>query len=178
MPRPRQDGYVVSDSGKSKLRTYNISVGNRRTTIKLAPEIYGAIEKIAEIEQCSPKDVFEFIAQKKEDHPALATAVSVFVIDYFMQAATQEGHSKAGHGSLIAPTRMSAEDLVRIGQLLYGGQWKSELSRNLGVSRITVTRWAEGTHKVPKAICEDIHRLAADRHSAIEKVLTPPTGIE
>jgi predicted DNA-binding ribbon-helix-helix protein len=176
MPRPRKTGYVVTGDGENILPTYNISVGARRTTVKLAPETCVAIERISKIEKCEPKGLFEFIARTKEDGTALSTAIRVFTMQYFMDAATPEGHLKAGHGSLFNQSQMSASELVTIGQLLYGENWKTELARHLGVSRVTVTRWANGEHGVPEKHHADIHQLAWAKHKEMERLFVPASN--
>lgn len=168
---------MVTDDGENILPTYNIFVGTRRTTVKLAPETCIAIEKISEIEKCEPKDLFEFMARTQEAGTALSTAIRAFTMQYFMDAATPEGHLKAGHGSLFHKSEMSASELVTIGQLLYGKTWKTELARHLGVSRVTVTRWANGEHGVPEKHHAEIHQLAWAKHKEMEKLFVPGTNL-
>ena len=193
MPRPRKTGYVISESGKQLLPTYCISIGKRLTSIRLAPEIYKAIEKIAEVENCNTKKIFEFIARTRDNGVGLSNAIRVFAVQYFMAAATQEGHRKAGHGSLIETdlipklelgdrpeltlpgtnaTPRSSSDLADIGQLLYGNLWKTELARHLGVSRQTVIRWAGGTRQVPEYIAAELHQLVREKHKRLERKLS------
>src|ERR1039458_9837309 len=97
------------------------------------PRPTSPLKRLPRIEKCEPKDIFEFIAIKKEKATALSTAITVFTVQYFMDAATPEGHRKAGHGSLINQSQMSSSELVKIGQLLYGESWKTEVARHLGV---------------------------------------------
>lgn len=102
MPKSRRNGYVDSTDGRKSLPIFNISIGKKkRTTVRLAPEIYLAVKKISEIENCDLKEVFEFIFRTKENGISISTAIRVFVIKYFIDAATVEGHRNAGHGSLI-----------------------------------------------------------------------------
>jgi predicted DNA-binding ribbon-helix-helix protein/DNA-binding transcriptional regulator YiaG len=200
MARPRKKGHVVSDTGKTLLPSYNISIGKSRTSVRLAPEIYAAIQKIAAIEQCSIKKLFEFIASTQKHGNGISTAIKVFAVQYFMAAATKEGHRKAGHGSLIetgliprsalgdrpelavadaqAGAPRSPSELAEIGQLLYGSLWKSELAEHLGVSRQTVTRWAGGTHRVPESISADLHRLVRERYKQFEEKLFVKSAAE
>lgn len=163
--------YAGSPTGKKSLHNYNISVGSRRTTVRLSPQTYNAIENIAEIENCGPKEVFEFIASTKGKGAPLSTAIRDFVLRYFLDAATPEGHSAAGHGSLIKAPDMVPSEFANIGQLLCGKQWKAELAQRLGVSRHTVIRWADGTHPVPEAISERLCELAREKHKELDKFL-------
>ena len=50
--------YAVSDTGKKGLANYNISVGKRRTTVRLSPGTYKAIENIAAIGTLPPQRRF------------------------------------------------------------------------------------------------------------------------
>jgi predicted DNA-binding ribbon-helix-helix protein/DNA-binding XRE family transcriptional regulator len=190
MPGSRKRGYVVSGSGNKALHSYNISVGRKRTTVRLAPEIYKAIDKIAEVENCNIKKIFEFIARTRDNGVGLSNAIRVFAVQYFMAAATEEGHRKAGHGTLIQTdliprlelgdrpeltlpgtkaTPRSSSDLAEIGQLLYGNLWRTELARHLGVVRQTVVRWADGAHPVPEDITADIHQLLRGQYERMER---------
>ena len=101
MTGSRKREYGVSGSGTKALPIYNISIGKKRTTVRLAPEIHTAIEKIAELEKCDIKKVFEHIAGTSDPGIGISIAIRVFAIQYFMAAATEEGHRNAGHGSLI-----------------------------------------------------------------------------
>lgn len=169
--------YAVSNTGKKKLPNYNISVGSRRTTVRLSPQTYEAIEDIAKVENCEPKDVFEFVAGTKENDIPISTALRDFVIRYFLDAATAEGHRLAGHGSLIKRFHLPPAELTNIGQLLCGKQWKAQLARHLGVSRITIIRWADGTHPVPETIAEKLRQLAWEKHKELEKAFPVTTQV-
>jgi predicted DNA-binding ribbon-helix-helix protein/DNA-binding XRE family transcriptional regulator len=177
MPRPRKTGYVISESGKKRLPTYCISIGKRGTSVRLAPEIYEAIEKIAEVENCNTKKIFEFIARTRDNGIGMSNAIRVFAVQYFMAAATEESHRKAGHGTLIQTDLIprlelgdrSSSDLADIGQLLYGNLWRTELARHLGVVRQTVVRWADGAHPVPEDIAADIHQLLREQYERLER---------
>jgi hypothetical protein len=198
MPRPRNIKYAVSETGKKRLANYNISVGKRRTSVRLSPATHKAIANIAAIENCDPRDVFEFIARTRETGVSVSTAIRDFAIRYFLEAGTVEGHSAAGHGSLIKlnasgpttspgngtawpgswiePSHMSQSDLANIGQLLYGEQWKAELGRHLGVSRTAVGRWANGTHRVPEVMSEKLRQLAWGKYKELEKLFVPASN--
>ena len=176
MPRARKMEFPISQSGKKSLQNYNISLGSRRTTVRLSPQTYKAIENIAEIESCDPREVFEFIARTKENGVPVSTAIRDFAICYFLDAATAEGHSVAGHGSLIKRLHLAPSEFANIGQLLYGKQWKAALAKHLGVSRITVIRWADGTHPVPEAISEKLRQLAWEKHKELEKHFLSPAN--
>jgi predicted DNA-binding ribbon-helix-helix protein len=100
MARPKS-GYIVAEGGKKVLRGFNIQIGNRRTSVRLSPVIVKAVEKIAERERCELDELYSYIDRKKEKGVSMATAIREFVVRYFMEAANEAGHRKAGHGKLI-----------------------------------------------------------------------------
>lgn len=103
----RKSGYIVAKGGKKKLRSFNIGKGKKRTTVRLSPVIIKAVGKIAERERCETDDLYSHIDRTKERGVTRATAIREFVVRYFMDAATEAGHRKAGHGKLIGGSRRS-----------------------------------------------------------------------
>ena len=101
MPKRKNKNYIVTSEGKKNLRGFNIQVGKRRTSVRLAPGTLLAIKTIAELEHCNISEVFSYIYQAKEEGVSNATAIRDFAVRYFMDATTQEGHRNAGHGQLI-----------------------------------------------------------------------------
>lgn len=101
----RKSGYIVREGGKKTLRNFNIQLGKKRTTIRLSPVIVKAVERIAERERCEHDELYSHIDRTKEKGVARATAIREFVVRYFMDAATEAGHRKAGHGKLIGAAK-------------------------------------------------------------------------
>lgn len=58
--------------------------------------------------------------------------------------------------------------LVECGEALYGQQWQSALSRDLGISDRTMRRWAAGTTDVPAGAYLDLLRLTQERAGALD----------
>ena len=54
---------------------------------------------------CELGELYSYIDCKKEKGVSRATAIRDFVVRYFMVAATEAGHRKAGHGKLIGKTK-------------------------------------------------------------------------
>jgi predicted DNA-binding ribbon-helix-helix protein len=100
---PRE--YIVRRDGKKNLRGFNIQIGEKRTTVRLSPGALQAIKKIAELEDCNTGKIFSYIYRTKEEGTSNATAIRDFAFKYFMDAATPEGHFRAGHGQLIREQR-------------------------------------------------------------------------
>jgi len=62
--------------------------------------------RIARLEDCGVDDLCSYIDRTKEIGVARSTAIREFVIRYFMDAATEAGHRKAGHGKLIVEAKL------------------------------------------------------------------------
>ena len=58
--------------------------------------------------------------------------------------------------------------LRQVGEALYGVQWHSDLSRDIGVSERSIRRWLAGTDAVPKGVWQDIHLHAELRWMTIK----------
>jgi predicted DNA-binding ribbon-helix-helix protein len=67
--------------------------------MRLEPELWRALAEIGEREH---KDISSLVrkAEDEENPGGRTSAVRVFVLDYFRAAATECGHSAAGHGTL------------------------------------------------------------------------------
>lgn len=84
---------------RSTLRSRNVTVMGRRTSVKLEPAMWRALREIAWREQCRVHDLCSLIARRKDPDTTLTAAIRVFVMRYYRAAATEDGHSRAGHGS-------------------------------------------------------------------------------
>ena len=75
----------------------NVTALRGRTSMRLVPELWDALEEICEREHLSLAEVVKQI--ERLDHPGGRTsAVRVHVLAYFRRAATEAGHRSAGHG--------------------------------------------------------------------------------
>ncbi len=85
--------------GVTTLVIRNITIGGRRTTMRLEPAMWDALEEICQRENltrhelCGKIDMFRHAS-------SLTAAIRVFIIPYFRAAATEEGHARIGHGAL------------------------------------------------------------------------------
>jgi predicted DNA-binding ribbon-helix-helix protein len=82
----------------------NVSVGSRRTTVRLEPAMWDALGEICQREDMSLNDLCSRIAGRRSASSLTAT-VRVFVMSYFRTAATEEGHARTGHGLLYGEQR-------------------------------------------------------------------------
>ena len=82
----------------SRLINRNVVARRGRTSMRLEPELWQALMEIGEREG---KDVSTLVrkAEGDENPGGRTSAVRVFVMDYFRAAATENGHTAAGHGA-------------------------------------------------------------------------------
>jgi predicted DNA-binding ribbon-helix-helix protein len=83
------DGAVLSQ---------NVTVGSRRTSLRLGKETLGALREIAAREGLTLRALCTLVANTKYRNKNLTEALRSYVLRYFREAATEEGHKKAGHG--------------------------------------------------------------------------------
>jgi predicted DNA-binding ribbon-helix-helix protein len=80
----------------------NVVAGRGRTSMRLEPELWEALKEICAREE---RDINHLVRQIEAiGHSGGRTsAVRVFVVQYFREAATEEGHEVAGHGAHQRP---------------------------------------------------------------------------
>lgn len=78
----------------------NVYVGERRTSMRLEPEMWSALEEICLRENVTLAQLTERIAGTMEDEGSHTSAVRTFALNYFRNAATEEGHEAAHHGKI------------------------------------------------------------------------------
>ena len=83
----------------SRLINRNVVAGRGRTSMRLEPELWDALLEICEREG---QDMSALVRKvEKSGHAGGRTsAVRVFILNYFRNAANEGGHANAGHGSL------------------------------------------------------------------------------
>ncbi|MEM7679840.1 MAG: ribbon-helix-helix domain-containing protein [Pseudomonadota bacterium] len=93
---------AANDTQNSELKTTlvsrNITVKDKRTSIRLEPEMWDALKEIANREQCAIHDVCTLVSMRKKENSSLTAAIRVFIMLYFRAATTESGHRQAGHG--------------------------------------------------------------------------------
>lgn len=82
----------------SNLVNRNIIVDGHRTSIRLEPAMWLALNKIAERENLTIHQLGTRIDRLRDASCGLTAAIRVFLLAYFQEAATEEGHARAGHG--------------------------------------------------------------------------------
>lgn len=81
----------------STLRSRNITLHGRRTSLRLEQPMWDALEEICRRERCGLSDLCARIDEQRRES-TLTAAIRVFILLYYRQAATERGHSRAGHG--------------------------------------------------------------------------------
>src|SRR5689334_12983234 len=89
----------ISAQEHSSLVAKNITITGRRTSIRLEPEMWLALQEISNREGCTIHDICTLISLRKRKETSLTAAIRVFLMLYFRAAATEQGHNAAQHGS-------------------------------------------------------------------------------
>ena len=84
---------------KSTLVSRNITVLGRRTSVRLEPEMWNALREISRRENCKIHDICSLIQLRKNPNTSLTAGIRVFLMLYYRASSTEEGHTRAGHGS-------------------------------------------------------------------------------
>lgn len=87
-------------SEQSALISRNITVMGKRTSIRLESQMWSSLKEIAEREHCTIHELCSLIASRRKPGLSLTASIRIFLMLYFKAAATEDGHSRAGHGSL------------------------------------------------------------------------------
>ena len=87
------------DGGASTLVNRNITIDGRRTSLRLEPALWGALDEICQRENLTRHELCGNIDGFRHAS-TLTAAVRVFVVSYYRAAATEEGHANIGHGAL------------------------------------------------------------------------------
>jgi len=83
----------------STLVNRNVTVAGRRTSMRLEPAMWEALQQICRREGKTLNQLVTEI-DRQRDESSLTAAIRVYLLQYFSAAATDEGHRLAGHGML------------------------------------------------------------------------------
>lgn len=73
--------------------------------MRFEPELWDSLEEISRREGIGLGKLVRRIEQAAGNVGGRTSAVRVYVVTYFREAATEEGHSRAGHGAEFSPSR-------------------------------------------------------------------------
>ena len=99
----------------SRLVNRNVVAERGRTSMRLEPELWEALQEISERER---QEVSALVRRVEANAVGggRTSAVRVFVLNYFREAATEAGHIAAGHGPLarrVPAAAAPAEQVTR-----------------------------------------------------------------
>ena len=76
----------------------NVTIDGHRTSMRLEKNMWDALGEVSEREHVSIQDICTVIKRIKPKNLSLTSAIRGFLLDYFRNAATEEGHMRTGHG--------------------------------------------------------------------------------
>ena len=88
----------------SRLLNRNVTATDGRTSMRLEPEVWDALDEICARERISIAQLVQHVDRAGRDG-GRTSAVRVHVLAYFRAAATEDGHRGAGHGTAAKPPR-------------------------------------------------------------------------
>ncbi len=112
------NGCGFSEDGKtlkSTLVSRNVTINGKRTSVRLEPEMWMALNEISQREKCSSHDICSLVAVRKKENTSLTAAIRVFIMLYYRAASTEAGHERARHGDfefMRARARLMGDDAI------------------------------------------------------------------
>lgn len=77
-----------ADTGAhSALQSKNVRIHERRTSVRLEPEMWRALNEVATLEKCSIHDLCGAVHDLKEPGTSFTAALRVFLMEYYRAAA-------------------------------------------------------------------------------------------
>lgn len=74
-------------TGHSALQSKNVRIHDRRTSVRLEPEMWRALNEVATIEKCSIHDLCGAVHDLKEPNTSFTAALRVFLMEYYRAAS-------------------------------------------------------------------------------------------
>jgi predicted DNA-binding ribbon-helix-helix protein len=90
-----------------------MSTVGHRTSVRLERQMWESMTEICRREFCTPHDVCSYVAERKPTHDSLTSSLRVFILDYFRQSSTEDGHFSAGHGQWMFMSQQQDRWLMR-----------------------------------------------------------------
>jgi predicted DNA-binding ribbon-helix-helix protein len=92
---------------RNSLLSRNVTVSGHRTSMRLEPDMWRGLSEICRRERANLHEVCTAIALNKAPNVSLTAATRVFIMAYYRAAATEEGHTRCGHGRGITMITMA-----------------------------------------------------------------------
>ena len=91
---------------KSSLVTRNIRIGQRRTSVRLEPQLWRALEVISEMERADINQLCTRVADARGPDGGFTSALRVFIVEFFAGPALMTAESPAPfRGAAVAAPR-------------------------------------------------------------------------
>jgi predicted DNA-binding ribbon-helix-helix protein len=103
----------VRPDERSSLVLRNVKVHGHRTSVRLEPQMWDFMIEICRREFCTPDDVCSDVAERKPPHGSLSASLWAFMLEYFRNSSTEDGHMSAGHGRNIFMSQQQDRWLMR-----------------------------------------------------------------
>lgn len=128
-------------TNNSTLISRNVTIFDRRTSVRLEPEMWDGLYEISRREGCSIHDVCSLIDMRKKDNTSLTAAIRVFIMLYFRAATTEEGHRQVGHGCF--ETMKKRARVPEEYQQFFANDRRKRVLREDNFSQRVVNSWSE-----------------------------------
>lgn len=99
------------EQSNSTLVNRNVTVNGHRTSMRLEPAMWDALEDVCRRESLSIHDVCSLVDTRRTQS-SLTAAIRVFILGYFRAAVTETGHTMAGHGGARHGAGMKIDSLA------------------------------------------------------------------
>lgn len=86
------DGKAVVGTGGRAMLSRNVRIHNRRTSVRLEPAMWAALNEIATAEQCTIHDLCGAVYDLKEEGVSFTAALRVFLMEYYRTVASVSPH--------------------------------------------------------------------------------------
>lgn len=101
-PMQLDEGGSQGRGRSSTLVNRNVTIHGRRTSLRLEPAMWDALHEIAQRESITVHDLCTKVELERRES-TLTAAIRVFILGYYREATTAQGHSLAGHGQPPGP---------------------------------------------------------------------------
>jgi predicted DNA-binding ribbon-helix-helix protein len=98
---------------RSSLVSRNVKVHGHRTSVRLEAQMWDCMMDICRREFCTADDVCSYVAERKPPRASLSSSLRAFILDYFCDSSTEEGHMSAGHGRNMFMSQQQDRWLMR-----------------------------------------------------------------
>lgn len=82
---------TLTHASSSSLQSKNVRIHKRRTSVRLEPKMWNALNEIAALEGCSIHDLCGAVHDLKEPEASFTAALRVFMMEYYRSAARVSG---------------------------------------------------------------------------------------